>query len=58
MAVIFPYKYIMIDPTYFLVNHTRKEFLSFENEISLLVIINLAVKNIKDWKITDEIFID
>ena len=48
----------MIEPVYFLLNHSRKQFWSFENKESLLKIIEFAVKNIEDWEITDEIFIE
>jgi hypothetical protein len=48
----------MIEPVYFLLNHTRKQFWCFENNKSLPKIIEIAVKNIEDWEITDEIFIE
>ena len=50
--------YTMLGPTYFLVNHSRKEFWCFDNKNPLLDILNVAIKNIKDWKLTDEICID
>lgn len=48
----------MTEPTYFLVNHSRKVFWFFGNKDSLLEILNFAEKNIKDWKITDEVCIE
>jgi len=47
----------MIDPSYFLVNHSRKEFWFFENKEPMLKILEFAVQNIAGWKITDEIYI-
>ena len=48
----------MYEPSYVLLNHTRKEFWFFENKKSLLQIIEFAIKNINDWEIEDEIFIE
>lgn len=48
----------MVDPVYFLVNHSRREVWCFENKDSILEIVNMAVNKIKDWKITDNICID
>jgi len=48
----------MVNPVYFLMNHSKKEFWSFENNRPLYDIIKFAVENIKDWKITDEIYIE
>lgn len=48
----------MIEPTYFLVNHSRKVFCFFGNKASLLEILNFAEKNIEDWNVTDDICIE
>jgi hypothetical protein len=46
-----------MSPTYYLVNHTTKEFCFFENDASIFDVLEEAIKKCK-WKKTDHVAID
>jgi hypothetical protein len=48
----------MSPPCYYFVNHTRKEFCLFDNEISISFSMSNAIANNPGWKNTDTICID
>ena len=48
----------MSPPAYYLINHTRKEFCFFENDISIFVVLDAALKKYTNWEKTDDICID
>ena len=45
-------------PDYFFINHTRKEFCSFDNNESIIHSIELAVYKNVGWEITDDIRVE
>jgi len=47
----------MLSPTYYLVNHTRKEFLCFLNEISIITTLEHVMMHTL-WTRTDDIQVD
>jgi hypothetical protein len=40
---------------YYLINHTHKEFCFFDNTNPIFVVLENALKNNTNWKITDDI---
>lgn len=48
----------MSQPTYYLINHTRKEFCYFENEIPIFQTLDAILKKYPQWKNTDDITVD
>ena len=48
----------MSPPTYYLINHTRKEFCFFENDISIFLVLDATLTKYIHWKTTDDICID
>lgn len=48
----------MSPPSYYFVNHTRKEFCTFDNDISIFLSITNAIEQNNGWKNTDNITIE
>ena len=48
----------MSPPSYYFVNHTRKEFCVFDNMISIFFSLDNAIANNPGWKNTDKIIIE
>ena len=48
----------MSPPSYYLVNHTRKEFCFFENKLSIFVILEVALQKHTNWNNIDNVSIE
>ena len=48
-------KQIMSPPSYYLVNHTRKEFCFFDNELPIFLVLESALQKHTNWKNTDNV---
>ena len=49
----------MSPPSYYFINHTRKEFAYFDTEtLTIFKILEIALKNYVGWTSTDDIRID
>ena len=47
----------MSPPTYYLINHTRKEFCFFDHDISIFTVLDDTLNTHIHWKNTDNILI-
>ena len=45
-------------PTFFFINHTTKQLCIFDNTISIMRSIEIAIQRNSNWSFTDEICID
>jgi hypothetical protein len=48
----------MSPPSYYLVNHTRKEFCLFENELPIFLALEIVLDKHKNWRNLDNVLIE
>ena len=48
----------MSPPTYYLINHSQKEFCFFENDMPIFHVLDEIMKRFDHWTKTDDIVVD
>jgi hypothetical protein len=46
---------VMSPPSYYLVNHTRKEFCFYEDELPIFLALEMVLQKHTNWKNTDNV---